>query len=163
MRKLIIFLLLVLAFTSCTKADTKTDVKNEPAQTRNFSLEDINGKAVNLSDYRGKVVILNFWATWCPPCRTEIPDFVKFYKNHKDKGVEIIGIALNSTEEEVKKMIEDYGINYTICMSDGKVEGPYGIRFIPATFIIDRDGISHPITPGSLSESELIKSVEPFL
>jgi cytochrome c biogenesis protein CcmG/thiol:disulfide interchange protein DsbE len=164
MRKLIVFLLLIFAFASCTKADTKTDVKNEPAQTRDFSLEDINGKTVNLADYRGKVVILNFWGTWCPPCRAEIPDFIKFYKNYKDKGVEIIGIAVSSPEEDVKKMVEDYGINYTVCMSDKKVENLYGgIRAVPTTFIIDKKGESLPPKMGSLSESQLIEIVEPLL
>ncbi len=156
--------MIIFAFASCTKNDTNPGAENESAQTRDFSLEDINGKTVNLADYRGKVVILNFWGTWCPPCRAEIPDFIKFYKNYKDKGVEIIGIAVSSPEEDVKKMIEDYGINYTVCLSDGKVENLYGgIRAVPTTFVIDKKGGSLTPKMGSLSESKLIELVEPLL
>jgi len=156
MRKLVVLLCAIFIFSSCTKA--------EMTKAPDFSLKDIADKTINLSDYKGKIVILNFWATWCPPCKAEIPDFVRFYKAYREKGIEIIGIAVGSQKDEVLRMVEKYGINYPVCMSDGDVEKLYGgIRFVPATFIIDRTGTNHPTRPGALSEAELIKMVEPFL
>jgi len=156
MRRLIVLLCMIFVFSSCTRA--------EMAKAPDFSLKDIGDKTLSLSDYRGKVVILNFWATWCPPCKAEIPDFVRFYKVYREKGVEIIGIAVSSNRDDVLKMVKQYGINYPVCMSDGSIEKLYGeIRFVPTTFIIDKKGANHPTRPGALSEAELIKMVEPFL
>lgn len=156
MKNYLISLFIPFLLLSCSKAE----VKKAP----DFILNDINGKAVKLSDFKDKVVILNFWATWCPPCIAEIPEFVKFYSTYREKGVEIIGVAVSSSMEEVKKMVSDKKINYTVCISDRKIEELYGgIRFVPTTFIIDRSGNIHQKKIGAISEKELVEMIKDIL
>jgi|Deesub1362B_J571_1020462.scaffolds.fasta_scaffold01781_7 peroxiredoxin len=107
-----------------------------------FELKDLEGKTVRLSDYRGKMVILNFWATWCPPCRMEIPSFIRLYDEFKDKGLVIIGVSLDREGKEVvQKFAANYKINYPVVMGDMNVVAAYGgISAIPTTFIINKNG-----------------------
>lgn len=95
---------------------------------------------MSLSDYKGKVIILDFWATWCPPCRKEIPDFIRLYDNYKDKGLVIIGISSES-EDTLKNFCTDAEVNYPIAIGTREIQQAYGgIQYIPTTFIIDKKG-----------------------
>jgi len=107
-----------------------------------FTLTDIHGKTVKLSDYRGKVVILDFWDTWCPPCRRGIPDFIKLYNTYKDSGLVIIGLAFGREgEQKVKDFAEEFGMNYPVVVATREVGEAYGpIRSIPTAFIINKKG-----------------------
>lgn len=107
-----------------------------------WELKDLEGKPVKLSDFKGKVVLLNFWATWCPPCREEIPDLVALQNEYKDKGLVVIGVSLDQNgPARVKSFVERMKINYPIVMGDEKTASAYGsIEAIPTTFFIDRDG-----------------------
>jgi peroxiredoxin len=115
-----------------------TGGKSAPA----FTLQDLNGKNVSLADFRGKVVILDFWATWCPPCVQEIPHFIELYEQYKDKGFAMLGISLDQEGiSVVKSFAQKVKINYPIMMTDGQVHNAYGgITSIPTTFIIDPAG-----------------------
>lgn len=105
----------------------------------NFTLSDLSGKEVRLSDFKGKVIILNFFATWCPPCRMEIPDFIELQRLYGPKGVSFIGVALVSPED-AKGFADKAGVNYPVLIDDKKVSAAYGpIRSIPTTFIIGKD------------------------
>ena len=111
-----------------------------------FELKNLEGKAVKLSDYagKGKVVLVDFWASWCGPCRQEMPNVVKVYNQYKDKGFEIVGVSLDQTEEAWKKGIADLGITWPQ-MSDLKywqceAAAIYGVNAIPHTVLIDKDG-----------------------
>ena len=108
-----------------------------------FSLKDLEGKVVGLSSFSGKVVILDFWATWCPPCRQEIPHFINLYQQYRAQGLEIVGIALDQGgKPAVEPFVQESGINYTILFPNDRVERDYGnIRAIPTTFVLDRKGI----------------------
>ncbi len=119
-------------------ANTPFDFKPAP----NFELPDVNGKKVRLSDFKGKVIILDFWATWCPPCRAEIPGFIELYNKYKDKGVVVIGISLDEGGlRDVLPFIREFGVNYPILIGNYKVTQDYGgIRGIPTTFVIDKKG-----------------------
>ncbi len=131
-----------------------------------FTLVDLNGKKISISSFKGKVVVLNFWASWCPPCKAEIPDFVKTYEKYKDKGLVIIGVAVSSKENDVKALVKQYSITYPVALDDGNAENAYGpITGVPTTFIVDRDGNLLPGGKkiGMFREGELEKVVEPLL
>ena len=107
-----------------------------------FDLKDADGKTVRLSDYKGKVVLLNFWATWCGPCKIEIPWFIEFERKLKDKGFAVIGVSM---DEEgwtvVKPFVADLAINYRIVTGTDSLATLYGgVEALPTTFLIDRDG-----------------------
>lgn len=111
-------------------------------QAPDFELVDLNGKPVRLSDYKGKMIILDFWATWCPPCRAEIPSFVKLYSEYKDKGLVIIGVSLDREGPDVvREFAKNFKMNYPVVMGDMKTVSAYGgIEAIPTTFIINKKG-----------------------
>jgi thiol-disulfide isomerase/thioredoxin len=122
-----------------------------------FSLMSLDGKPVKLSDYRGKVVILNFWATWCPPCRAEIPDLIDSQKRYRDQGVEIIGIALDDDGKEVvEPFVKENNINYAVLLGNLEIMKLYGgIQSIPTTFFIDRQGGVRRSYDGMVSKMEV--------
>lgn len=105
-----------------------------------FELKDLNGKVVKSSEYQGKVILINFWATWCPPCKREIPDFIDLYKKYQKEDFVILGIAL----DDIKSVVDfksAYKINYPILIGDQEVVRKYGnIRGIPTSFLIGKDG-----------------------
>ena len=104
-----------------------------------FTLQSIDGKATSLSEFKGKVVILDFFASWCPPCRQEIPDFIELQKAYGDKGFVMVGVSLVNMDES-KAFAAQQGINYPVVVDDGKVSNLYGpIRSIPTTFVLDKD------------------------
>lgn len=109
-----------------------------------FELTTIVGDKVRLSDLKGKVVFVNLWATWCPPCRAEMPEMVRFYKDYSSKNVEVLAVNLtdSDSEKEVKKFAKKYKLNFPVLLDpDGKVGNTYKTVTIPTTFIIDKKGI----------------------
>lgn len=108
-----------------------------------FTLTSTDGKTIRLSDFRGKVVVLDFWATWCPPCKAEIPDFIKLYSQYKDDGFQMLGVSLDRGGlDAVKPFMKDYGVNYPIMLGNDQVVSDYGgISGIPTTFVIDKQGV----------------------
>lgn len=106
-----------------------------------FSLSDLNGQKLSLSAYGGKVVLLDFWATWCEPCREEIPHFVELQNKYGDQGLQIIGISMDDDPEPVRKFYAQFTINYPVVMGNAKTGELYGgILGLPIAFVIGRDG-----------------------
>ena len=97
-----------------------------------LKLQDLEGNKFKLSDHRGKIVIINFWAVWCPPCKVEIPDLVELYETYKDQGLIILGVAIKSKEGTIKKIVQELGINYPIINGDN----PHIIRNFPELSLI---------------------------
>lgn len=106
-----------------------------------FSLLDLSGNQISLAGYQDKVIVLDLWATWCPPCRVEIPFLVELYEEHKDAGLVVIGIGLDDGGAKVlKPFVEQYGITYPILVGNREVGQRYRVQGIPTTFVIDRNG-----------------------
>jgi peroxiredoxin len=107
-----------------------------------FSLKDADGKMVHLSDYKGKVVLLDFWATWCGPCKIEIPWFIDIERKHKDKGFEVLGVAMDDNGwEDVKPFLAMMKVNYRVVVGDDATSSAYGgVDSLPTTFLIDKQG-----------------------
>lgn len=185
MRK-ILLLLMVLALTAfgCSKSDAQTGKQGgETAMTQaasddaaikagllpadkapeapDWELKTVDGGTMKLSDHRGKVVILDFWDTWCPPCRAEIPGFVEMQKKYGDKLV-IIGAAFgNEGPEAVKSFIKEYGMNYPVVYVTAQVNQMYGgIQSIPTTFVIDKNGKARGMHVGFAEREVFEKEVE---
>jgi peroxiredoxin len=106
-----------------------------------FTVTDIDGNKLSLSDYRGKVVLLDFWATWCTPCRAEIPHFVEMQQKLGPQGFQVIGISMDDEAKPVKEFSQQFKINYPVSIGDDKLAQSFGgVLGLPVNFIIDRDG-----------------------
>ncbi|HVI10819.1 MAG TPA: TlpA disulfide reductase family protein [Candidatus Binatia bacterium] len=112
------------------------------APAPDFSLESLDGKTMRLSDLRGKAVLLNFWATWCSPCKIEMPWFVDLQKEYGAQGLQIVGVAMDdASKEDIAKFAKDMGVNYPILIGKEAVGDEYGgVPALPETFFIGRDG-----------------------
>ncbi len=156
MKKLLIIIIIVSALGI---------VYAKKKKAPDFSLFDVKNKVHRLSKLKGKVVVLNFFGTWCPPCRAEIPGFVKAAKKYKKK-VKFIGILLDNPYSafKIKKFIKDYKIKYPILKGTRKVVMDYGgIRGIPTTFIIDKNGVVVERHIGFLSQDRLEELIKKYL
>lgn len=130
-----------------------------------FELKDANGAKVTLADYKGKVVLLNFWATWCVPCKAEIPWFQEFDKNFKDKGFAVLGVSMDEEGwNAVKPYVEERKIAYRMVIGSEEVSTLYGgIDSLPTTFMIDKDGKIAAIHTGLVSKATYQKQLESLL
>ena len=120
------------------------DAKPKPANL-NFVLKDSNGRDFNLAAQKGKVILLDFWATWCPPCKVEIPWFVEFQEKYGPKGLIVVGVSVDDPASALKPFGEKYKVNYPLLIGDGRndIKGPRGYNAawgLPKTFVIGRDG-----------------------
>jgi len=143
-----------------TAADTSS-LQRAP----DFALPTMDGDTLRLSARRGEVVILNFWATWCAPCRKEIPMFVEMQRELGDEGLQFVGISLDRGGfEVVRPFAEDMGVNYPMVVDDGAVAPMYGgIPTVPTTYLIGPEGRVHGYAPGLVTESVLRPRVEKLL
>jgi thiol-disulfide isomerase/thioredoxin len=116
----------------------KVDSTAEPIP---FKLKDLNGKMVGLSDYRGKIVFLNFWTTWCPTCRIEMPSMEKLHQKFKNQDFAMVTINLQESASQVKSFFKEYKLTFTALLdSDGEVGIQFRINAIPTTYILDKEG-----------------------
>jgi len=134
-----------------------------PSLAPDFRVTDLAGKTISLSDYKGKVLFLNFWATWCPPCRAEIPDFIEAYAEQKANGLEILGISVDTAgKSTVAAFVEKYKINYPVVLetkeNTRKIINDYQPgQYIPTTFVIDKTGRIRHKQVGAVDKETLLK------
>jgi peroxiredoxin len=130
-----------------------------------WELKDVNGKTIRSADFKGKVVILDFWATWCPPCRAEIPGFIELQKRHEKDGLVVIGVSLDRGGPAlVKSFVEKNGVNYPVALSTEEIVRAFGdIESIPTTFILDREGRIVTKHEGYADKEEFEKDIKPLL
>lgn len=133
-------------------------------QAPDFTLQDLDGRPVKLSDYRGKAVLLNFWATFCGPCKVEMPWLVELQKQYGPQGLQIVGVALDdSGRDTIEKYTKQMGVNYTILQGQDSVGDAYGAVGLPATFYIDRNGKIVDSALGLVSRGEIEDNIKKAL
>jgi len=132
---------LLFSLDGSLTAQTENPIPGVYHTAPNFSRVDLNHRNVNLAAYRGKVVVINFWATWCAPCLAELPRFVKWQREYSRRGLRVIGISMDDKESPVRAAYQKYGLNYPVVMGDEKLGELYGgILGLPVTFLIDKSG-----------------------
>jgi len=142
--------------------------QTNPTPAPDFVLTDLAGRTISLSDYKGKVLFLNFWATWCPPCRAEIPDFIEAYTENRDKGLEILGISVDTkSKAAVAEFVEKYKINYPVVLESRSktqqlIDNYQPGQFIPTTIIIDKQGRIRHKHVGQMDKRELLRYFQKY-
>jgi thiol-disulfide isomerase/thioredoxin len=156
-RKIIFMLLLV----SLPCAAFGQDIQKAPT----LALKDLRGRTVHLSVYRGKVVLVNFWATWCPPCRAEVPDLVRWQREYKGRGLQVVGVTYPPTDlREVRRFVRHFRLNYPVLLGAREtktlfIEG----ETLPLTIVLDREGNIRERIEGILLPEEFDEKIKPLL
>ena len=141
-----IFAVIGIAFflifaSSCKKGEVEINPPSVGDTAPDFTLKGINGNTSSLADYKGKVVMVEFWATWCPPCKELTPILEKIHKKYKDKGFIILAlVSEDEGEAAIRSFIKEHGITYPVLLADQETMRHYGISSIPVTFIINKEG-----------------------
>jgi thiol-disulfide isomerase/thioredoxin len=146
--------------------DLKPVASHTPEGVANLdlTLQDMNGNAVKLADYKGKVILLNVWATWCGPCQAEIPELVEAYNKYKDQGVVIVGVSLDDTAETLRAYAPKKNMNYPSLLMQDDFDEAYGPIFgVPITFFIARDGKISRKHFGPVSKEDIDREIKALL
>ncbi len=147
-------------FAGCPSKEKEGATAGAP----DFTLQDISGKKVRLADLRGRVVLLEFWATWCPPCRDEIPTLERLHMQYGGKGLVILAISMDEVGwDEVKSFVADRKISYTVLRGTEDVSTDYKVRLIPAMFLIDKEGIIKKQYMGGGSDKAVEQEIKMLL
>jgi len=152
--------------TETASTNEKENTKNVEYVAPNVELKTLKGETVRLSDYVGKKVILNFWATWCPPCKEEVPHMQKIYEEYKNQGVEILAVNVTNKdkEEAVVQFVKEHGLTFEVLLDEeGFVGSTYQVLTLPTTYMIDTKGNMVDIIEGPMDEAlmkEIINKAE---
>jgi thiol-disulfide isomerase/thioredoxin len=161
---LVVTLMLFVGFRAARRpgegASASVSFKNQMAP--DFALQSLEGKTVHLTDFRGKAVLLNFWATWCEPCKIEMPWFVELQKRYGPEGLQVLGVAMDdASENDIADFAKKMGVNYPVLMGKESVGDSYGgIPYLPLSFYIDRNGKVLSKVPGLKSRSDIEDNVK---
>jgi len=161
---LVVLTLLLAACQSKSAPPTPGDT-TEPVAVPSLELTDLDGNTISLAALKGKVVIIDFWATWCPPCREAIPDLIDLKKQYGAKGLEVVGISLDDNGERIlPRFVHDFGINYPIVIGTEEIASAFGgILGLPTTFIVDRNGMVRSHFMGYINRERMEAAVTGLL
>lgn len=147
---LVLFISLSLIISGCGDAKANNEDNNKNTEGKvglaksniapDFTLNDMEGNSHTLTKYRGQVVLIDFWATWCPPCVVEIPHFVKLYNEYNKKGFVILGASLDTDMKKLQSFVSNQAIKYPILVDAGEVSSVYAVQAIPTAYILDKHG-----------------------
>jgi peroxiredoxin len=143
---------MLIAFASCKKEEKALPAVGNKASS--FALKDTDGKSVRLSDFSGRVIVIDFWATWCGPCKESSVELNKLYRKYKDRGVVVLGISMDSgsgAAQKVKGYAEKNDLTYLMLMDDGKASDTYRVYNIPVTYILDKNHVIVKIYKGYMA------------
>lgn len=143
------------------ESESQGEEEQSSGYNNDFTLLDLEGNEVSLSDFEGQIVVLNFWATWCNPCKLEIPDFIEVNDMYKDKGVQFLGIS-NDNVGSLESFVDEYGINYPTLI-DGSIDSIskyWRISAIPTTYIVDGSGNAVFRQIGLMTKNQLVNAIE---
>jgi len=139
---MVVAIMLVFGINLAHKSKSNAGVQMKDGVAPDFTLQSLDGKTVRLSDFRGKAVLLNFWATWCSPCKIEMPWFVELQKQYGPGGLQVVGVAMDdASTKEIADFAKEMGVNYPVLIGKESVGDAYGgVQFLPENFYIDRNG-----------------------
>ena len=158
-RFVVLSIVAIALLAGCTDRGAQSDT-----MASNFSLQDMSGKTVRLSDFKGKVVLLEFWAAWCPPCRASVPGLEKLHKAYKDKGLVLLAVSMDEGGwDDVKSFIRESGITYTVLKGTEDVAIKYQVRSIPMMLVLNKEGKILKRYLGMGSDEELEKDIKTYL
>ena len=165
--------LLGVAWTALSRVDRAAPDRGTPPEVLprkgylapDWVLESLSGERFTLSGLSGQVVVLNFWATWCPPCRSEMPAIEQVYRTHRDQGLTVIAVNVQEAQEQTQAFVEEMGLTFPVLADrDGSVSTRYRVTSLPTTFIIDRAGVIREVAVGGpLSRAYIASAVAPLL
>lgn len=159
---ILVLLVIAIAYTVySTATKDKVKVLKEGSQAPDFELVDLNGETHRLSDYKGQGVFLNFWGTWCEPCKTEMPAMDRQYAAYKNQGVQILAVNIAQSEFEVQKFINNLNVNFPVVIDKTKsVMTAYNIRPLPTTILVNPQGKVQKIITGEMTEAQIASYME---
>ena len=160
-----VMLILAVFVVACTgPGSAEPQGINTGNRARDFQLEALDGSKVSLSDYRDKVALVNFWATWCPPCRAEIPDFEAAYRKYSGDGFVVLGVNVQEPRELVEPFVTQLDMTYPVLLDEqGRVMSEYRALGLPMSFLVDRDGVIQVRHMGVLTSAQLETYLAKFL
>jgi cytochrome c biogenesis protein CcmG/thiol:disulfide interchange protein DsbE len=158
----------LVAIKVLTSGDLSTDYTVIPSNVNfpapDLTLNDLTGRKVNLSDYRQQIVLINNWATWCPPCKAEMPILIKYFKAHSNQGFMLIGIEAGDPAEDVASFVDEYGINFPVLLDpNNKSLIAFHNDSLPSSYVVDHDGSVILAWTGPINQAMLEKYLTPLL
>ena len=126
-----------------------------------FTLQTLKGETVSLKDYRGEVLLINFWATWCPPCRSEMPDMEDLYIERKNQDFTVLAINIQEADKPVSSFVDRYGLTFPVLMDvTGEVSQQFGVQSLPTSFFVDKEGRIAGFSMGAMNKSAMLKKLQ---